>query len=45
MLFVEYDRSSPIMNFAGSLNLRELQVDDISPKFTAETTKKFILVR
>ena len=32
-------------NFTDSLNLRELQVDDISAKFTAERTKKFIPVR
>ena len=35
MLFVECDRSSPIKNFTGRFNLRELQVDDISAKFTA----------
>ena len=41
MLFAEYDRSSPIKNFTDRLNLRrELQVDDISAKFTAESTKK-----
>ena len=35
MLFVECDRNSPIKNFTGRFNLRELQVDDISAKFTA----------
>ena len=33
MLFEERDRSSPINNFTDSLNLRELQVDDISKKY------------
>ena len=45
MLFAEYDRSSPIKNFTDRLNLRELQVDDISAKFTAESTKKYIPFR
>ena len=40
MLFAECDRSSPIKNFTNRLNLCELQVDDISARFTAETTKK-----
>ena len=41
MLFAEYDRSSLIKNFTDRLNLRrELQVDDISAKFTAESRKK-----
>ena len=41
MWFAEYVRSSPIKNFTDSLNLcRELQVDDTSAKFTAESTKK-----
>ena len=40
MLFAEYDRSSPIKNFTDRLNLCELQVDDISAKFTAENTTK-----
>ena len=35
MLFVECDRSSPIKNLTDRFNLRELQVDDISAKFTA----------
>ena len=39
MLFAECDRS-PIMSFTDRLNLRELQVDDISAKFIAESTKK-----
>ena len=41
MLFAECDRSIPISNFTDRLNLCELQVDDISAKFTAESTKKF----
>ena len=45
MLFEECDRSNPIKNFTDRLNLRELQVDDISTKFTAESTKKYIPVR
>ena len=45
MVFAEYDRSNPIKNFTDRLNLRELQVDDISAKFTAESTKKFIPIR
>ena len=32
-------------NFTDRLNLCELQVDDISAKFAAESTKKFIPVR
>ena len=40
MLFAEYDRSSPIKNFTDRLNLRQLHVDDISGKFTAESAKK-----
>ena len=41
MLFAEYDRSRPIKNFTGRLNSRrELQVDEISAKFTAESTIK-----
>ena len=35
MLFVECDRSSPIKNLTDRFNLGELQVDDISAKFTA----------
>ena len=45
MLFAECDRSSPIKNFTEKLNLRELQVDDISAKFTAKSTKKYIPFR
>ena len=45
MLIAECDRSSPIKNFTDRLNLYELQVDDISAKFTAESTKKCIPVR
>ena len=44
MLFEECDRSCSI-NFTDRLNLREFQVDDISGKFTAESTKKYISVR
>ena len=53
MLFAECDnRRSPIKNFTDTcqvnlhwqVNLRELQVDDISAKFTAESTKKYIPV-
>ena len=41
MLFAEYDRSSSIKNFTDRLNLCcEWQVDNISAKFTAESTKK-----
>ena len=42
MLFAEFSRSSliQITNFTDRLNLRELQVDAISAKFTAESTKK-----
>ena len=40
MLFAEYDRSSPVKNFTDRLNLcRELQVNDISATFSAESTK------
>ena len=39
MLFVECDRSNLTKNFTDRLNLRELQEDDISAKFTAESTK------
>ena len=42
MLFAECDRRNPIKNFTDRLNLRELQVDNISAKFTAESTKKYI---
>ena len=45
MLFAECDRSSPIKNFTDGLNFRELQVDDISAKFTAESANKYIPVR
>ena len=45
MLFAECDRSSPIKNFTDRFNLRELHVDDISAKFTAESTKKYIPFR
>ena len=44
-IFAEYDRSSPIKNYTDRLNLEELQVDDISVKFTAENTKKNVSVR
>ena len=47
MLFAECDISSRIKKFTYSdrLTLRELQVDDISAKFTAESTKKYIPFR
>ena len=45
MLFTKCDKSSPIKNFTDKLNIRELQVDDISAKFTVESTKKYIPVR
>ena len=45
MLFAECDRSSPIKNFTDMLNLRDLHVDDISAKFTAESTNKHIPFR
>ena len=44
-IFAEHDRSSPIKNYTDRLNLEELQVDDISVKFTAENTKKNVSVR
>ena len=44
-VFAECDRSSPIKKLTERLNLRELQVDDISAKFNAESTKKYIPVR
>ena len=43
MLFAVCDRRSPIKNFTDRLNIRELQVDDISPKCTAESTKKYTI--
>ena len=45
MLFAKCDKSSPIKNFADKLYTLELQVNDISAKFTAESTKKYIPVR
>ena len=45
MLFAECDRSSPIKNFTDKLNHRELQVDNLSAKCTAESTKKYMPVR
>ena len=44
-IFAESYRSSPIKNFTDRLNLGELQVDDMSAKFTAESAKKYIQVR
>ena len=44
-IFVEFDRSSTIKNVTDRLNLGELQVDDTSAKFTAESTKKYIPIR
>ena len=45
MLFAECDRSSPTKNFTDRLNIRELYVDDILAKLTAEATKKYIPFR
>ena len=45
MLFAKCDRSSPIKNFTDRLNLCEVEVDNISAKLTAESTKKYIPVR
>ena len=45
MLFAECDRSSRIKDFTARPNLLELQIDDISTKFTAESTKKYIPFR
>ena len=45
MLFAERDRSSPIKKLSDRLDLRELQVNDISTKFTAESTQKYIPFR
>ena len=39
-IFAECDRSSLIKNFTDRLNFGEMQVDDISTKSTAESTKK-----
>ena len=44
-IFAEVDRSNQIKNFTDKLNLGELQVDNTSVKFTAETTKKYKLIR
>ena len=44
-IFAECDRSSPIKNFTDSLNLGELEVDDISAKCTAGSAKKYIPIR
>ena len=44
-ILAECDRSNPIKNYTGNLNLGELQADDISAKFTIESTKKNVLVR
>ena len=34
-IFTEFDRSSPIKNITDKLNLVEVEVDNISAKFTA----------
>ena len=44
-ILAEFDRSSSIKNITDRLNLGELQVDNISAKFTAESTKKYIPIR
>ena len=38
---MKFERKSPSKNITDKLNLGELQVDDISTKFTAENTKKY----
>ena len=43
-VFVVCKRSSLMKNFTDRLNLGELQLDDISAKFTSESTKKYIPV-
>ena len=45
MLFEECDRSSPIKNFIDRLTHREVKENDISVKFTAESTKKYVTFR
>ena len=45
MLFEECERSSPIKNFTDRLNLRKLQVEEISAKSTPESTNKVVPVR
>ena len=44
-IFTEFDRSSPIKNITDKLNLAEVEVDNISAKFTAENKKKYIPIR
>ena len=44
-IFTEFDRSSPIKNITDKLNLVEVEVDNISAKFTAENKKKYIPIR
>ena len=44
-IFTGFDRTSPIKNITDKLNLGEVEVDDISAKFTAENTKKYIPIR
>ena len=45
VLIVECDRSSPIKNFTDKLNLHELQVNDISATFTAESTNEIYTIQ
>ena len=45
-IFAEFDGSSVIKNITDtSLNIGGLQIDNISPKFTSESTKKYIAIR
>ena len=44
-IFSELDGSSPIDNISYTLNLGELQIDDISATFTAGSTKGYIPIR
>ena len=44
-IFAEFDGSSPIDNISYKLNLGKLQVDAVSAKFTAGSTKGHIPIR
>ena len=44
-IFAEFDGSSPIDTVSYKLNLGELQVDDMSAKFTAGSTKGNISIK
>ena len=43
-IFTEFDTSIPTKNIINRLNLGELQIDDISTKFSGESTKKYTLI-